>query len=76
MRPRAGNPWWNQWCRGTWIWPPLDRIAWLSPFYYFNPYELVGGGPLQVENLLVLGAIATTGYTVAYLVISQRDISR
>ena len=58
------------------LWPPLDCIAWLSPFSYFNPYELVAGGPLQVENLLVLGAIAATGYTVAYLIISQRDISR
>ena len=28
------------------LWPPLDRIAWLSPFFYFNPYELVAGGPL------------------------------
>jgi hypothetical protein len=42
------------------LWASLDRIAWLSPFYYFNPYELVAGGLLQVENLLVLGAIAMT----------------
>jgi ABC-2 type transport system permease protein len=58
------------------LWAPLDCIAWLSPFFYFNPYELVAGGPLPVENLVVLGAMAATGYTVAYLVISQRDISR
>ncbi len=58
------------------LWPPLDRIAWLSPFYYFNPYELVAGGPLQTANLLVLGGIATTGYAAAYLVISRKDISR
>ena len=19
------------------LWPPLDWVAWLSPFYYFNP---------------------------------------
>jgi len=58
------------------LWPPLDSIAWLSPFNYFQPYELVAGDPLRLENLLVLGAIATTGYTLAYLIISQRDISR
>jgi ABC-2 type transport system permease protein len=58
------------------LWSPLDRIAWLSPFYYFNPYDLVAGSPLPVDDLLVLGAIAATGYTVAYLIISQRDISR
>ena len=58
------------------LWPPLERIAWLSPFFYFRPYELVAGDPLRLENLLVLWAIATTGYTVAYLIIWQRDISR
>ena len=58
------------------LWPPLEPIAWLSPFRYFNPFELVMGDPLPVENLLVLGAIALTGFTLAYLIISQRDISR
>ena len=58
------------------LWPPLERIAWLSPFRYFTPFELVMGDPLPMEYLLVLGAIALTGFTVAYLVISQRDISR
>ena len=58
------------------LWPPLDCIAWLSPFFYFRPYELVAGDPLRPENLLVLWAIATTGYIVAYLLFSQRDIAR
>ena len=58
------------------LWPPLDRIAWLSPFRYFSPYELIAGEPLRLENLLVLWAIAMTGFVVAYFIISQRDISR
>ncbi len=58
------------------LWPPLDCIAWLSPFHYFRPYELVAGDPLRPEHLLVLGAIALTGYIMAYLMISLRDISR
>jgi ABC-type transport system involved in multi-copper enzyme maturation permease subunit len=58
------------------LWPPLERIGWLSPFRYFAPFELVMGSPLPVEDLLVLGAIALTGFTLAYLIISQRDISR
>ena len=62
------------WARRAW--PPLEWIAWLSPFRYFSPYELVAGKPLQVENLLVLWAIAATGYILAYFIISQRDISR
>lgn len=58
------------------LWPSLDRVAWVSPFYYFQPYELVAGDPLRPENLLVLWAMAMSGYVVAYLVISLRDISR
>ena len=58
------------------LWPPLERIGWLSPFRYFTPFELVMGNPLAVENLVVLGAIAMTGFTLAYFIISHRDISR
>ena len=58
------------------LWPALERIGWLSPFRYFTPFELVMGDPLPVENLLVLWAIAITGFTVAYLIMSQRDIAR
>jgi ABC-2 type transport system permease protein len=58
------------------LWPALECVGWLSPFRYFTPFELVMGDPLPVDNLLVLGAIALTGFTVAYSIISQRDISR
>ena len=58
------------------LWPALDCVARLSPFYYFNPYGLVGGDPPSVEDLLVLWAMIMTGFTVAYYIISQRDISR
>jgi ABC-2 type transport system permease protein len=58
------------------LWPALACVGWLSPFRYFTPFELVMGDPLPVENLLVLGGMAATGCTVAYFIISQRDISR
>ena len=58
------------------LWPALDRVAWLSPFSYFNPYGLVAGSPLDLKDLLVLGAMAMTGFTAAYFIMSQRDISR
>jgi len=58
------------------LWPPLECIGWLSPFRYFNPYELVAGNPLPVEDLLVLWAIAMTGFSLAYFIISERDICR
>jgi ABC-2 type transport system permease protein len=58
------------------LWPALECVGWLSPFKYFTPFERVMGDPLPVENLLVLGAIAMTGFTLAYFTISHRDISR
>jgi len=57
------------------LWPPAEKFAWLSPFRYFVPFDLVMGSPLPVENLVVLWAVAMTGFVVAYLVFSQRDIS-
>ncbi len=57
------------------LWPAAEPFAWLSPFRYFIPFDLVMGTALPVENILVLWAIAMSGFTVAYLVFSQRDIS-
>ena len=57
------------------LWPPAERVAWLSPFRYFIPFDLVMGSELPVENILVLWAIAMSGFTVAYAIFSQRDIS-
>jgi ABC-type transport system involved in multi-copper enzyme maturation permease subunit len=57
------------------LWPPANQFAWLSPFRYFIPFDLVMGTALPVENVLVLWAIAMTGFTLAYYLFSQRDIS-
>jgi ABC-2 type transport system permease protein len=57
------------------LWPPADRIAWLSPFRYFIPFDVVMGTVLPVENLLLLWAVAMTGFVLAYYFFSQRDIS-
>jgi ABC-2 type transport system permease protein len=57
------------------LWPPADRVAWLSPFRYFVPFDLVMGRALPIQNILVLWAIAMTGFTFAYFLFSQRDIS-
>lgn len=57
------------------MWPPANRFAWLSPFRYFIPFDIVMGSELPIENMLVLWAIAMTGFTIAYFLFSQRDIS-
>jgi ABC-2 type transport system permease protein len=57
------------------LWAPAERLAWLSPFRYFIPFDLVMGNPLPAENILLLLAIAMTGFILAYFLFSQRDIS-
>jgi ABC-2 type transport system permease protein len=58
------------------IWSPAESVAWLSPFHYFIPFDIVMGRALPADNLVVLWAIAMTGFTAAYFLFSQRDISR
>ncbi len=57
------------------LWPPANSVAWLSPFRYFIPFDLVMGSPLPVENMIVLWTLAMTGFILAYYFFSQRDIS-
>jgi ABC-2 type transport system permease protein len=57
------------------LWPPTEKVAWLSPFRYFIPFDLVMGTELPVENAIVLWAISMTGFTLAYFFFSQRDVA-
>jgi ABC-type transport system involved in multi-copper enzyme maturation permease subunit len=57
-------------------WTVLEWLDLLSPFHYFDPFHIVMGQPLALEKILVLWAIAMTGFALAYYLISQRDISR
>jgi len=56
-------------------WQPAEYLAWLSPFRYFNPFQLLDGNPLSATNILVLSGIAVSGYAAAYIIFSRRDIS-
>jgi ABC-2 type transport system permease protein len=58
------------------IWRPVESLAWLSPFRYYSPSELLMGNALPVSNLWVLAGTAAAGYTLAYVLFSCRDISR
>jgi beta-exotoxin I transport system permease protein len=57
------------------LWQPAQSVAWLSPFRYYNPFELIMGNPLPPKNLAVLGAIALAGFAAAYVLFARRDIS-
>jgi ABC-2 type transport system permease protein len=56
-------------------WQPAESVAWLSPFRYFNPFQLLDGNTLPVKNVLVLGSIALCGFAASYAIFSRRDIS-
>jgi ABC-2 type transport system permease protein len=57
------------------LWKPAESAAWLSPFRYYRPFDLVMGNPLPSKNLVVLGTIAVAGFVAAYVLFSRRDIS-
>ena len=57
------------------LWQPVERVAWLSPFRYYAPFDLVMGSPLSARNLGVLGGIAAAGFAAAYIAFARRDIS-
>lgn len=57
------------------LWQPAEKIAWLSPFRYYNPFELIMGNPLPLKNQVVLGAIAAVGFAAAYVLFARRNIS-
>ena len=56
-------------------WEPAEQVAWLSPFRYYSPFELVMGNPLSIKNLVVLAGTAVCGFSIAYIIFSRRDIS-
>jgi len=57
-------------------WKPADSVAWLSPFRYYAPFEVIMGGSLLVRNVFVLGGIAGVAFGVAWVLYSRRDISK
>jgi ABC-2 type transport system permease protein len=57
------------------LWKPAEKVAWVSPFRYYSPFEMVVGGQLPLKNVLVLVGIAAVGFVVAYVLFGRRDIT-
>lgn len=58
------------------LWHPAESIAWLSPFRYYTPFDLVMGHALPWKNLVVPAGIALAGFVAAYVLFARRDIAR
>jgi ABC-2 type transport system permease protein len=57
-------------------WQPAESIAWVSPFRYYSPFDLIMGKPLPTRNLIVLAGAAVAGFALAYFFFSRRDIAQ
>ena len=57
------------------LWKPLDSIAWISPFRYYDPFQLLLGAALPARNIVVLITIGAAGFAAAYALFARRDIS-
>jgi ABC-2 type transport system permease protein len=55
-------------------WQPAESIAWLSPFRYYSPLDLVMGTQIPAHNLWVLAGVAVLGFVLSYFLFSRRDI--
>jgi ABC-2 type transport system permease protein len=55
-------------------WSPAERVAWLSPFRYYSPLDIVMGLDVPRHNIWVLICVAVAGFLAAYFQFSRRDI--
>jgi ABC-2 type transport system permease protein len=55
-------------------WSPAEAVAWLSPFRYYSPLDIVMGFDVPAHNLWLLLGIALVGFLLAYFLFSRRDI--
>jgi ABC-2 type transport system permease protein len=58
------------------LWDPAKAFAWLSPFAYFSPLDMVTGGRLPVKHVVVLAGVAMVGFGAGYVGFLRRDIAR
>lgn len=55
-------------------WAPMSGVAWLSPFHYYSPIDLVMGAAFPARDLLVLLSLGAAGVCLAWVAYTRRDL--
>jgi hypothetical protein len=56
------------------FWDAVAPLARVSPFHYFDPFEMMGGQPLAASNVVTLLGIFVAGAVIANLAYARRDL--
>jgi ABC-2 type transport system permease protein len=56
------------------VWAPARRIAWISPFHYYDPTALLLGVPLNLTHIWTLIGTGLAGIAIAHVIFSRRDV--
>ncbi|MBO9540866.1 ABC transporter permease subunit [bacterium] len=57
------------------LWAPAKAVRFLSLFAYYDPKGVLGGAPLALSHLLVLGGVMVVAIAGAALAFRRRDLS-
>ena len=56
------------------VWAPAAKVAWLTPFHYFDPMAMLLGAPLPAADVWTLVVAGLVGVAVAYWTYGRRDL--
>jgi hypothetical protein len=56
------------------FWDAVAPLARVSPFHYFDPFEIMGGQPLALSNVVTLLGIFVAGAVIANIAYERRDL--
>ena len=56
------------------FWPPLERIAFLSPLHYHRPLKVLGSGAWPWRDMMILITIGGAPWFAGGVIFSRRDL--
>ena len=56
------------------VWAAAERLAFLGLLHYYKPFTAIRGGPLPVDDLATLGAVAVVAWLSGLVCYCRRDI--